>query len=205
MPGDGLCVVCQSEMRSDQSDQSEQSDHVHMLACGHTFHTACILQWFRSLQSRCPLCLNAGGVELNREGEDRMYYHRADYAFRGEVKRYAAQNPAAPRWLKRLLLRESSLRVKETEAKRRRRELERSPVPLGTTFKAASKALGSMRAKLCSCSWEIAKLWRTIKCRVSIVPLTIIRRRHAVDADQAASPPSRRTSARLQALRLAPS
>ena len=32
----------------------------HELECGHKFHTECIVAWFRSGQSSCPLCRDGG-------------------------------------------------------------------------------------------------------------------------------------------------
>ena len=32
----------------------------HTLSCGHTFHTHCIMQWFRTKKNTCPYCRNTG-------------------------------------------------------------------------------------------------------------------------------------------------
>ena len=42
-----VCVVC----REPQDDGNSIA-----LECGHRFHPGCILQWFRSGNSTCPLC-----------------------------------------------------------------------------------------------------------------------------------------------------
>ena len=34
------------------------SGYVHKLTCGHTFHTECIIDWFRSSNGHCPCCFN---------------------------------------------------------------------------------------------------------------------------------------------------
>lgn len=190
-----ICVVCQSALCGE----------VHALACGHSFHTDCILQWFRSLQTRCPLCMNEGGIEMLHQHEEERRYRPLSPEFRREVRVYARQDPAAPRWLKRLLVRESELSAKVGETRRHFRELERAPVPEGTPFKEAFKAVRRAKEKVRESQWKLAVLWRKIKCRVNIVPITLIRRRR-ISAQQATAPapaqgaaprPIRRTSARL--------
>ena len=41
------CAICQDIMNDP-----------HDLECGHTFHTSCIVAWFRSGKSSCPICRN---------------------------------------------------------------------------------------------------------------------------------------------------
>ena len=42
-----LCSIC---MNDDSDRQSVQ------LECGHSFHTECIVQWFRHHNTTCPMC-----------------------------------------------------------------------------------------------------------------------------------------------------
>ena len=49
----GLCAICLSDL-----DGSE-----YTLECNHTFHTKCIVEWFRKSKGNCPLCNdNPGGA-----------------------------------------------------------------------------------------------------------------------------------------------
>ena len=53
---------------------------IHKLSCGHTFHTDCIMSWFRSKKNTCPYCrctgtksepilfINNNTVELIQDG-----------------------------------------------------------------------------------------------------------------------------------------
>ena len=41
------CSICYEPMIETNS---------HTLACKHTFHTSCIVQWFRGNSNACPLC-----------------------------------------------------------------------------------------------------------------------------------------------------
>ena len=47
-----LCSICLSEL----------GDNDYTLECNHTFHTKCIVEWFRKSKGNCPLCNdNPGG------------------------------------------------------------------------------------------------------------------------------------------------
>ena len=49
----GLCAICLSDL-----DNNE-----YTLECNHTFHTKCIVEWFRKSKGNCPLCNdNPGGA-----------------------------------------------------------------------------------------------------------------------------------------------
>lgn len=53
-----ICTIC--------ADSCECGSHT--LACGHTFHVACILHWFRMEQTTCPNCRS--------EREDRFWVRK---------------------------------------------------------------------------------------------------------------------------------
>lgn len=46
------CAVCTEDMHP--------VNYFVLPECGHAFHTLCIVHWFRSGQTRCPLCNNVG-------------------------------------------------------------------------------------------------------------------------------------------------
>lgn len=45
---DDVCAICH--------DTFEEGGGVHELECGHKFHTACIVPWFRNGHASCPTC-----------------------------------------------------------------------------------------------------------------------------------------------------
>jgi len=53
-----LCCICHENL--------ETNTHT-LLECNHTFHTNCIMTWFRSPtgNNKCPLCNNSGINKLN--------------------------------------------------------------------------------------------------------------------------------------------
>ena len=46
------CAICYEKLSTEQS--------YTIAECGHTFHTHCIMSWYRCGHSRCPLCLGEG-------------------------------------------------------------------------------------------------------------------------------------------------
>lgn len=48
------CTICLARLDEQQTTTLQP--------CGHSFHTTCIVQWFRSGVSRCPLCNDVGRV-----------------------------------------------------------------------------------------------------------------------------------------------
>lgn len=46
----GSCAVCHDDL----------TEGVHELGCGHRFHTACVLNWFRRGAQTCPSCRDPG-------------------------------------------------------------------------------------------------------------------------------------------------
>jgi len=47
-----ICVICQQNR--------EENDEIHSIKeCSHTFHTNCIIEWFRTGNDKCPLCRNS--------------------------------------------------------------------------------------------------------------------------------------------------
>jgi hypothetical protein len=49
-----ICVVCQEEVPADSG---------HSLSCSHSFHTDCIVGWFRRGENSCPVCRDTGSSQ----------------------------------------------------------------------------------------------------------------------------------------------
>ena len=63
------CMICRDELVCSQCYTLPE--------CNHTYHTNCLVSWFRNGDSRCPYCGNKGinnkDIELSRKGHNRYY------------------------------------------------------------------------------------------------------------------------------------
>jgi hypothetical protein len=83
------CAVCHDEL----------TEGTHELACGHHFHTDCVLNWFRRGAQTCPSCRDPG-----LPAEESPIGALALYARASTLRRHA-QRRAAPRELVTLVRR----------------------------------------------------------------------------------------------------
>lgn len=54
---ENICSICYEEINNDENN-------THTLECNHCYHSSCIIKWFRSGHSNCPLC-NDSTLDLN--------------------------------------------------------------------------------------------------------------------------------------------
>ena len=85
---EAVCPIC--------CDDAAEEEALHTLECGHAFHTACILQWFRQGAPTCPLC---------RDTDDDHHLTPLDTMARCTLLRQRARRKDAPTCLKRLVRR----------------------------------------------------------------------------------------------------
>ena len=103
---DEHCSICLNAF-----DSAEETH----LECGHRFHTACALHWFRSGHSECPLCRNKPDTRLRF----------MDVQTRAGMLRKMSRRKDAPSRLKAAVKKlqdvEADLRATNTELKRVRK------------------------------------------------------------------------------------
>ena len=162
----GNCVVCQDALGDD-------SDGVSQLDCGHEFHTHCILGWFRSQQSRCPLCARTGGAYI--ADEDDATGERADMQ---EIRRFAA-SPGAPQWLKLKLCALQAARQKLAEQQRQLALFKRQAVPVDMSYADAFKRVRLAQTKTFVYRRNVWRLERFVRRRVRVSTVVITRQRAA--------------------------
>ncbi len=51
MEDQDICAICYDELATSQTFK---------LDCSHTFHTTCVIEWFRRGSKSCPYCMNTG-------------------------------------------------------------------------------------------------------------------------------------------------
>jgi hypothetical protein len=66
------------------------------------------------------------------------------------------------------------LGIQEKEAQLRVTELQNQDVPEGVTYNEAYKAIRKAKSKRASLAWKRILVWRKIRNRVNLVPITII-------------------------------
>lgn len=96
------CSICLNDMK----------EKCHTLECGHVFHTACLMHWFRSGGKACPLC---------RSNDNKHNLSYMDVRERCSYLRRKARNKTAPIELKRLysMLLEAEAKFKRVRKERR--------------------------------------------------------------------------------------
>jgi hypothetical protein len=77
------CPICLDPLRSNK----------HTLDCGHSFHTECIVSWFRTGNSSCPNCRDTS------EHKMRFWKRRSRF----EINKRLSARKNAPRLLKSLV------------------------------------------------------------------------------------------------------
>ena len=78
------CTICLQPIEND-------GQHNYMLGCNHRFHTECIVNWFRTGHSTCPICRN----------EEYRYVSFMDAEHRAKYYRRSAKKKDAPPALKK--------------------------------------------------------------------------------------------------------
>ena len=119
-----ICAICTEAMKPCES---------HTLDCSHSFHTDCILKWFRSGGSTCPVCRCHGldcAVKL-----DFM-----DVRARANVIKRIARRMDAPESLKRLYKSYREVRKQKSDVIKKVSELKKK-------FKEEIKAVNKLRSK----------------------------------------------------------
>ena len=59
-----MCPKCLKEITE------TKKPYFYTLSCGHSFHTDCIVSWFRQKKDTCPCCRNKGKIHINQEIKD---------------------------------------------------------------------------------------------------------------------------------------
>lgn len=102
------CSICLQPM-------SDDSNRYCLPSCNHTFHTECILNWFRSGHRTCPLCRDLRFPNVSfMDAEHRAKYYRK-----------AARKKNAPKALKKAVRKIINMENRKKHLYREKRKFEK--------------------------------------------------------------------------------
>ena len=113
-----ICAICHEEMKEDLYTLPE---------CNHTFHTNCIMTWFRMKQTnnKCPLCNNEGINCIS--GIDKTHWRAQHLALENyKTLRIQARKKDAPKQLKKMVEKLKKMEKKFKENSKSFKEFKKS-------------------------------------------------------------------------------
>ena len=130
--------------------------------CGHTFHTECIVHWFREQQTRCPLCNHPGAY---------VPLYTLHMRLSAVLKKARAENNAS---ILKEFAKLSKLQAKLRAANRKYRMFMRSVST--QPFKQAQQTADGLREACQKIRFEIFSKKTTLDEAMPVVPIIIVTR-----------------------------
>ena len=116
-----ICAICHENLESETYTLPE---------CNHTFHTNCIMTWFRSPtgNNRCPLCNNSG---INKLSDlDNLHWCERQRGEQNYKKvRASARRKDCPKHLKKMIEKLKQLEKKQKDKNKNFQEFKKSKHP----------------------------------------------------------------------------
>lgn len=137
--------------------------------CGHTYHQNCIMHWFRSGCSKCPLCNNLGVNDTMGRTDRDTWWRGGQYRYT-RIRQYARKKDA-PKYLKREISKLKKLEDKLKQLIQEKRELKNTEGKFSILHTKWSK----LRAK----KWRLTNSIRRKKMGIAnfnIVPIIIAKK-----------------------------
>jgi|SaaInlStandDraft_1057018.scaffolds.fasta_scaffold67352_2 hypothetical protein len=102
-----VCAICHEATKADDYTIPE---------CNHTYHTNCIITWFRMGKNTCPLCNNMG-INSLKQMDDNTTWAQKQRAFENYKKlRAMSRKKNAPTELKNMVKKLKKLENKKKES-----------------------------------------------------------------------------------------
>lgn len=127
---ENICSICYEELNHNEEDTIEinENNKVYTLECNHSYHSSCIIKWFRSGHSNCPLC-NDSTLDTNLG-----YYHKIETI--KEIKKLSKKKLCPQN-------------IKKTIEKIKKYEIEsKNSIKAFNNFKKSNKLIYDMEKKL---------------------------------------------------------
>ena len=156
------CVICKCHLSKEATYRLPE--------CHHTFHTACVVAWFRAGDCRCPVCRNMG---INSHGESGNTFMTRGFAKNNprlkEIAAYAKKNPkSCPKYVEGLLKKNAKLTEEVREARAEHREFVQSLKEKEVNYEEAHRKKTKLRRAI----WE--KERRMYRCQREILQIPIV-------------------------------
>ena len=150
------CAICLEKLCTDNCYTISE--------CDHTFHTKCLLTWWRK-EHRCPLCRDTGNINQNNEPR---WQSPAVREGRIRIIRQICKRKDAPANLKKIMSKRDNWKNK---LKQERKELSNIQKYTGMVhYKEHSSKIRKLRNRI----WEYLKKIREIDGELSVFKLTEI-------------------------------
>ena len=127
---ENICSICYEELNNTENNNSEtnQNNNIYILECNHSYHSSCIIKWFRSGHDNCPLC-NDSTLDTNLG-----YYHKIETI--KEIKKLSKKNICPQN-------------IKKTVEKIKKYEIDsKNSIKAFNDFKKSNKLIFHMEKKL---------------------------------------------------------
>lgn len=131
------CCVCLDDINEDKS---------HTLECGHSFHSSCIINWFRKGNSNCPLC-NDKTITTNLG-----YFQKIETI--KDIKKLSRKK-SCPVVLKKKI---EKIKIIEQQYKKAKED--------HLTYKKLHKEIFNNEKKLMRNKWKISRKIRFLECQL---------------------------------------
>lgn len=157
---EAICVICRDNLNTDSVFKLPE--------CNHSFHTSCIISWFRRNHNTCPCC-NHTGDETDEYGD--VIRYRPIHSEKVKLLRQFARRNDAPKLLKQIVN-----KIKEYELKHKLLSAEFKILQNKSgKYNDIIKKIRQHRAKMWRCSTVIRQQQRLLT-DVKVLPFVIIKK-----------------------------
>ena len=179
--GDNICAICH--------DTLDSAQNYALPECKHTFHTHCIITWFRHRASydehvpggnrlvdgKCPYCGNRGinNIMDTNQRRRRFYYNLCGAElYRFTANKSDANNPKAPKILVTQVRKFNERKEKLAQVAVEFAEYKRRIKTEEVKYSEASKKMGEFRRRQWLCKHQVNRMKKLIAA-IPIIPLII--------------------------------
>lgn len=145
-----ICSICHENLNN--------NEQIYTLPeCSHIFHSNCIMHWFRTYHSRCPLCNNEG-INFNENEYD--YNERRTFIYYYRMASYHCRRKDADKTILKEIKKLRTLQNKEKQEQKKYKDFKKEKCDPEKTNEQVFKEIIRLRSK---CGWQIKNKIQTKK------------------------------------------